>query len=379
MKESPKTTVQGDPPAQIMSIRAPRASPPPVVHPPSRTSFFSGGKILMLITVISSFVALAMALWSLHKTSDVTAKLTKLNSTVVDLMVKEKTGQVVGGKPKPRTTAAAIRERLDQRRLNFDVPKVDLQLLASESMNDTLLAEKTHEEHLRDYDANTKKTHSKLLTNKFKMDSVANEHSQRLNSLKDRTQVMAPSYYKKGPDPLQMVQGPLSAMKKGTEAVMKGTFNAKQNTEAMISQTETMRQEMEIMRRKSEEARRGVEAKNRETEVMKRGMETASRETEYLIREREAGKKKTEALKQKNENIRLKRDNDKSSNPKGGAPKTADQEMGMFGTTPMIFKSSQLPNKPIIPQTLNAVSHSYGGVDLEDLEKDLLLLDGGSR
>lgn len=54
-----------------------------------------GERSLLFLGIISSILALTVALWSIHKNSDITKRLNHLHSSVVDLIVKQKAAPVV--------------------------------------------------------------------------------------------------------------------------------------------------------------------------------------------------------------------------------------------------------------------------------------------
>lgn len=56
---------------------------------------FFGERSLLFLGVIASILALSMALWSIHRNSDNTRRLNSLNSSIVDLLVKQKAAPVV--------------------------------------------------------------------------------------------------------------------------------------------------------------------------------------------------------------------------------------------------------------------------------------------
>jgi hypothetical protein len=75
----------------------------PVVSPPHRPPSSEGGLIrsffgdraLLFLGIITSILALTMSIWSIHKNSDLGRRLNNLNSSVVDLIVKQKAAPVV--------------------------------------------------------------------------------------------------------------------------------------------------------------------------------------------------------------------------------------------------------------------------------------------
>lgn len=84
----------------IQASRSP--VPSPIVGPPETPKTkdgiiygIFGDRSLLFLGVIASILALSMALWSIHKNSDITRRLNSLNSTVVDLVVKQKAAPVV--------------------------------------------------------------------------------------------------------------------------------------------------------------------------------------------------------------------------------------------------------------------------------------------
>lgn len=85
----------------IHASNSPRSSPttvsPETPKPPKdgNTYVFFGDRSLLFLGVIASILALSMALWSIHKNSDMSRRLSDLNSTVVDLIVKHKAAPVV--------------------------------------------------------------------------------------------------------------------------------------------------------------------------------------------------------------------------------------------------------------------------------------------
>lgn len=56
---------------------------------------FFGERSLLFLGVFASILSLSMALWSIHRNSDNTRRLNSLNSSIVDLLVKQKAAPVV--------------------------------------------------------------------------------------------------------------------------------------------------------------------------------------------------------------------------------------------------------------------------------------------
>jgi len=70
-----------------------------------------GKKTLLILGILSSILALSIALWSLHKNSVLTRRLNSINSSVADLIVAAKTSPVV--EVNRREAAKRSRERGD--------------------------------------------------------------------------------------------------------------------------------------------------------------------------------------------------------------------------------------------------------------------------
>jgi hypothetical protein len=217
-KESPRVHI-GSIRAHNLSNEVERTEfvPPPRTQP----SFFSGERIIILLTMIASFVALAVALWSLHKNSDTATKMTKLNGSVVDMIVKGKTdlGNQDSRKTKMRTTAQAIRERLDQRRLKLTPPNVELRKVTAEQMEQARLSEAEHGNHLREFEKNTAKASESLRKNRQRMTSVMGEQSLRMEKVRKNPISTNPIFDTKvedRPDPFRLLTGPLDKLKSMT-------------------------------------------------------------------------------------------------------------------------------------------------------------------
>lgn len=104
---------------------SPRSSPK-IVGISSSPSTSSGGRTahgfespLIIIGIMVGIVALAVALWSMHKNSVLTGRLTEINSSLVDLIVEVRKG---GGSPAvskestPVERLRVMRERLKEKR-----------------------------------------------------------------------------------------------------------------------------------------------------------------------------------------------------------------------------------------------------------------------
>lgn len=83
--------------------RVSQSSSPSLVVPSSETPVrrdgiiygIFGDRSLLFLGVISSILALSMALWSIHRNSDMSRRLNNLNSSLVDLIVKQRAAPVV--------------------------------------------------------------------------------------------------------------------------------------------------------------------------------------------------------------------------------------------------------------------------------------------
>jgi hypothetical protein len=204
---------------RILSVSAQNLSPQPdnsQAVQGKRGSFFNGEKILLLITILSSLVALATGLWSLHKNSDLNTRLTKLTATVGEFIVKDKTPPSEN-KPKPRATAQAIKERLEQRRLRMVRPNVDLQQIAKEHIEQVKTSELENEKCLKEFELNTKRITENMVKNNLKMTSAAKNETQRLQALKSAPIIVNPTLEVEKPErpnPMVMLDKPLDIISK---------------------------------------------------------------------------------------------------------------------------------------------------------------------
>ena len=257
---------------------------------PKRTSFFSAERILIFLTIITAVLALALALWSLHKHSEVNNRINKLNSLMVDAVSNRKPSEKEP-KAKKLYNAEAIKERLSQRRLTRS-HNAELSKLATEQFEQVKESEIEQARHLNDFHNHTMKVSQSVASNREKIQKEASNVTANMSRIKALPIGPEPMYDLstiKRPDPMSILSKPIESVGGQMEAIAK-----------------------------------------------------------------KAGFNLNSGL---------------------GENKTND-EMGIFSPAFKAKEASKPPPVPIPVPNPIPESASFGGVDLEDLERDILLLGG---
>jgi hypothetical protein len=108
---------------RIVDVRSTTLSPPPAIQGEFVSSFFSE-RTLTFLGIIASIIALSLALWAIHKNSDLTKRLTDINMSVVDLIVESKNTPVVENS-RSYSVSKTIKDKLEAKRLKRQQIKKD--------------------------------------------------------------------------------------------------------------------------------------------------------------------------------------------------------------------------------------------------------------
>jgi hypothetical protein len=175
----------------------------------------------MLLTVISSIVALSLALWSLHKHSEVNERISKLNSLMVDAMSHGKKTE----KKEPSRkhySAGAIKERLAQRRIAKNHPSVELNKIATEQFEQVKEAEIQQAQYLSEFTNNTKKISQTVANNRQKIADEASKVNVNMQRIKNLPMHPNPAFdisTIKRPDPGEILSRPIEAVGQQIEKI----------------------------------------------------------------------------------------------------------------------------------------------------------------
>ena len=101
---------------RIVDVRSATLSPPPAIQSGGFSSSFFSERTLTFLGIIASIIALSLALWALHKNSDLTRRLSDINMSVVDLIVESKNTPVVEHS-RTSSTSKTIKDKLEAKRL----------------------------------------------------------------------------------------------------------------------------------------------------------------------------------------------------------------------------------------------------------------------
>jgi hypothetical protein len=98
---------------EVVSV-SPRGVNPPSPFPPPRENSFFSERTLTFLGIIASIISLSLALWSIHRGSDLSKRISDLNLSVVDLIVESKKNPVT--EQSHTRTSKTIRDKLDEKR-----------------------------------------------------------------------------------------------------------------------------------------------------------------------------------------------------------------------------------------------------------------------
>jgi hypothetical protein len=212
---------------RIVSVRAqipPSHDTREVAHP-VRGSFFTAERVFMFLTIISAIVALCLALWSLHKHSEVNERISKINALMVDTMSQ--------GKPKEkkesartRYNAEAIKERLAQRRLVKSQANADLNRVAAEQFEQVKEAEIQQAQYINEFTTHTKKISQTVAKNRNKITEEAGKVNLNMKRIKAIPMEPHPSLdisTIKRPDPGAILSKPIQAVGEQIEKIAEKT------------------------------------------------------------------------------------------------------------------------------------------------------------
>jgi hypothetical protein len=148
-------------------------------------SFFSE-RTLTFLGIIASIIALSLALWSIHRGSDMSKRISDLNLSVVDLIVESKKTPVT--EHSHTRTSKTIRDKLDEKRSRRSERSTKLDGVFQQEMD---RSSKIKSEHDR-YIASVSKEY---LDSQMKMDTenkiLLDQTRQQIDEMKHRRELEA--------------------------------------------------------------------------------------------------------------------------------------------------------------------------------------------
>ena len=166
--------------AKSSIVNVKRTSSPVQTPVTSNNSFFNE-RTLTFLGIIASIVALALALWSIHRGSDISKRLSDLNLSVVDLIVSSKQTPVVEtGHSK---SSQSIKDRLEQKRAKRVERSNKLETVLQEEMKRAADLKAEHEKSIGVMNKEYMETRMQIEADNRK---VLEKTQQRIDDMKRR-------------------------------------------------------------------------------------------------------------------------------------------------------------------------------------------------
>lgn len=203
----------------------------PVQAPQTSTSFFNE-RTLTFLGIIASIIALALALWSIHRGSDISKRLSDLNLSVVDLIVSSRQSPVVEtGHSK---SSHSIKERLEQKR--------EKRLERSNKLETVLQKELQRSAELKaEHDKTINEMHKEYLETKLQMEAdnkkVLDKARSRVDDMRRRRenpQPVSDTLSKiKNPNPMEIMGNTFGKVMDSTKKLSEKFKEANLETEGV--------------------------------------------------------------------------------------------------------------------------------------------------
>lgn len=187
---------------------------------PPQSSFFSE-RTLTFLGIIASIIALSLALWSIHRGSDLSKRISDLNLSVVDLIVDSKKTPVT--EQSHTKTSKTIRSKLDEKRARRMDRSTKLEDVFQKEMDRSSQIKSEHDKYI----ASVSKEY---LTSQMKMDAenkiLLDQTRQQIDEMKHRRELEAATRSKlnvmdkiEQPNPMEIMGKPLGKMMDMTKQI----------------------------------------------------------------------------------------------------------------------------------------------------------------
>jgi hypothetical protein len=210
--------------SQRLSVRPEVVNVSPINHVPQEkkheSSFFSE-RTLTFLGIIASIIALSLALWSIHRGSDLSKRISDLNLSVVDLIVESKKTPVT--EQSHTKTSKTIRSKLDDKRARRMERSAKLEDVFQKEMDRSAQIKSEHDKYI----ASVSKEY---LTSQMKLDAenkvLLEQTRQQIDEMKHRREMEAATRSKlnvmdkiEQPNPLEIMGKPLGKMMDMTKQI----------------------------------------------------------------------------------------------------------------------------------------------------------------
>jgi len=167
-------------------IISPRATSPHMMMTEKKDSAFFSERTLTFLGIIASIIALSLALWSIHRGTDLSKRVSDLNLAVVDLVVDSKKTPVV--EQSHNRTSKTIRDKLDEKRAKRVQRSSKLDNVFEAEMDRTAQLKADHDHYIATVSKEYRETQMKMdVENKIMMEKTR----QQIEEMKRRREMEA--------------------------------------------------------------------------------------------------------------------------------------------------------------------------------------------
>jgi len=208
---------------------------------PSRENSFFSERTLTFLGIIASIISLSLALWSIHRGSDLSKRISDLNLSVVDLIVESKKTPVT--EQSHTRTSKTIRDKLDEKRSKRYEKSNKLDTVFRQEMERSSKIKAEHDQYISSVNKNYRETQAKMDTdNKILLDQIRHQIDEMKRkreqeaSLRSKTDVMESIPQ---PNPLEIMGKPLGKIMDITQQLGEKFGESKEMTKQHIQQRDT--------------------------------------------------------------------------------------------------------------------------------------------
>lgn len=182
-------------------------------------SFFNE-RTLTFLGIIASIIALSLALWSIHRGSDISKRLSDLNLTMVDMIVESKKSPVV--ETSHVRSSQTIRDRLDQKREKRAERNQKLDIIVQQELKRSADLKAKHDEYIETVNKEYLETKSKMEAENTLMMQKTKQQIEEMKHRRERNSVAGmPDYMSTipQPDPISIMSKPLANIMDATKRI----------------------------------------------------------------------------------------------------------------------------------------------------------------
>jgi len=208
---------------------------------PSRENSFFSERTLTFLGIIASIISLSLALWSIHRGSDLSKRISDLNLSVVDLIVESKKTPVT--EQSHTRTSKTIRDKLDEKRSKRFDKSNKLDAVFKQEMERSSKIKAEHDQYISSVSKSYLESQAKMDADnkvlldqtRLQIDEMKRKREQEA-SLRSRTHVIDSI---KQPNPLEIIGKPLGKIMDVTQQLGEKFGQSKEMTKKHLDQRDS--------------------------------------------------------------------------------------------------------------------------------------------